>query len=230
MVLYKACDKNFQTDEDEDGTAEDTGFARELGADLFADLDTAKTDHEGYGGDQKRTEERFAEIVVRDRKADGERVDGGRNALDDQRAEGDRAAILLTAIALEAVDQHFRTDIAEKRECDPRNKLFKSGEMLYDRVDAYPSDQRHERLKESEHTGDKHRFAEFHFRLVESVCQRNGKSVHGESHAEHNAEKEKFPSEIHLKRPPAALPPFHDRKLLKFDLAVRMTVVRAKRR
>ena len=195
--LNKACNKDFETDEDEDGAAENARLARELGADLFADDDTAHADHEGDCGDDERGDQRFRKVVFLDGKADGECVDRGCHALNNESDEGDCAAFLVTFGAFDSFDEHLRADVAEKRECDPRDKLLECLKILYDRADAYPSDHRHERLKECEHTGDTGHFSELHFRLVQSVCQRNGKSVHGESHAEHNAEKEKFPSEIH---------------------------------
>ena len=52
-------------------------------------------------------------------------------------------------------------------------------------------------LKKGKDTGDADHFTALHFRLVQSVCQRNGKGIHGEPYAEHDAEKEKFQTEIH---------------------------------
>ena len=172
FLLNKASDEDQNADEDQDRTAEDACFARKLRSDLFADDDTAEADHEGDCGDQKRAEKCFTETVVRDGKANGKCVDRGCNALNEQCAEGDRAA-LLALTAFDAVDEHFRTDVTEKTESDPRNEKLESGEILYDRMDADPSDQGHERLKECENTGNAEHFTELHFRLVQAVCQRN---------------------------------------------------------
>jgi hypothetical protein len=64
-------------------------------------------------------------------------------------------------------------------------------------MDADPSDQGHERLKEWENTGNSEHFTELHFRLVQADCQGNGKCVHGGTYAKHDADKEKFQPEIH---------------------------------
>ena len=196
FLLNKASDEDQNADEDQDCAAENTCFARELGSDLFANDDTAEADHEGDCGDQECTEKRFSEPIVCDGEADGKCVDRGRNALNEQSTEGYRTA-LLTLTASDAVDEHFRADIAEKSESDPRNEKLKSGEILYDRMDADPSDQGHERLKECENTGNAKHFTELHIRLVQAVCQRNRKGIHGEPYAKHDADKEKFQTEIH---------------------------------
>lgn len=196
--LDKACDKDLKTDGDQDDTAEDTRLTRKSCANSLADLDADKTNDERNRRDQKRCEKRFRELIFRDRKANGKRVDGSGDTLHDKSAEGDRAQFRITALALEAIDQHFDTDVAKQDQSDPRNKLFKRRKYLNDRMDTNPTKQGHQTLKECKKTGNTAHLADAHSRFVQTVGKRYGKSIHRKTNTEHDAHKKEIKSQIHV--------------------------------
>ena len=120
--LEPACDEDFKTDENEDGTAEDIGFACDAGTDLFADLNTEEADPEGDERDEKCRKKCHGKSMLRNGKAYGKRVDGGCDALNNEGADSGLLIGNFTAVAsFDAFDEHFTADETEKTECDPRN-------------------------------------------------------------------------------------------------------------
>ncbi len=191
--------ENFKTDEKENRAAEDIGFARDTGADLFADMNTDKAYPKGDGRDERRRKDRHGKRMLCDGKANGKRINGGRNSLNDQTAKTCFVFGHITAVSrFDAFDQHLTADKAEKTERDPRNPCFKGFKILYDGMDTYPTDEGHERLKESEKSGDTAHFALFHFRLVQTVGKRDRKRIHGKSDAEHDACKKEIKIDWHF--------------------------------
>ena len=63
--------EDLKTNKDQDDTAKDSGFARQLRADLFADGKTGETDHKGDSRDQQHRNQCGGQIIVCDGKANG---------------------------------------------------------------------------------------------------------------------------------------------------------------
>ena len=68
--------------------------------------------------------------------------------------------------------------IAKERKRDPGDQGLKGRKIGHDGVHADPAEQRHQRLKKREDPCDQRHSANAHSRLAQSVCKRDGKSVH----------------------------------------------------
>ena len=91
----------------------------------------------------------------------------------------------------DSLNHHLSADKGKKYQGNPRDKRFECMEILHDRVNADPSGHRHQRLKESEDTGNPTGFAFPHVRLIQAVRKRYRKGIHGKSHPKQGAVQEK---------------------------------------
>ena len=193
----EAGDEDLHADEDQDDAAGEIGLARKANAHLLADAQTGNADDEGHRSDHHRCQRGSQKIILGNGKAHGKGVDGGGDTLHQQRAEAKGFVAFLAAAVVDAVQQHFDADVAQKCQRDPRDQLFKAGEKLHDGVDAGPAQQRHQALKNAENAGNTQKLAPFHLRFVQTVGQRDGKRVHGQTHAQQYAVKEKHKIQFH---------------------------------
>ena len=150
---------------------------------LSASFMPGNADHKGHCRDDRRTEQRRRQIIVRDGEAYRQRVDRRGNALHDQPLCGDCLCFGFLAAA-HAFDHHFAADESEQDQRDPRNQPGKRGEIGHDRVDAHPADHRHERLKAGKCAGDETSPPAVHMRLMQTVCNGDSERVHCQTDAQ----------------------------------------------
>jgi hypothetical protein len=97
----------------------------------------------------------------------------------------------------DSLQEHFSSYKAKQDKCDPGDHSLKSGEALGNRVHTSPSDHRHEKLKKGKRSGDtKHPFPA-HPGILQSICHRYGKGVHGKSHSQQYAFADKYKLTLH---------------------------------
>lgn len=183
--LYEYCD----ADKNKYGASKNTSLALKLCSRLSADENSRHTNDKRHDRDKNNGNESLNEIVFGKVDARGERVNGGRDALNDKRSEGKsrhlaNTLFLAKLIFLYAVDYHLYADKGEKNESDPRNKIFKPAKEFYYGVQTYPSDEGHKSLKYCENRRDAAHFTHLHFGLVKSVCQGYREGVHCKAYAE----------------------------------------------
>ena len=193
---HDAGNENFKTDADEDDAAEDGGFAGELGAELFADGKAGFTDEEGDGRHDEGADQCHEPAVLRDGEAHRQRVDAGGDALHEECARAQLSGFL-GLFALDALNEHFAADIAQQDEGDPGDELFKRREQLHDGVDADPARHGHDGLKDAEGACDLDAPAAGHLRVMQTVCHRDGKRIHGKAHTQQGAVEEKQKTPFH---------------------------------
>lgn len=90
----------------------------------------------------------------------------------------------LFPVIFDAVTKHLASDKQEQSECNPWYALGEYCKVLYQRMDKYPADHRHDCLKNGEYSCNTAHFFAFHIRLMQAVCQRNRKSIHGKPDAQ----------------------------------------------
>ena len=185
-----------QTNPDQNHAAEDGGFVGKLCAEFFADVETAHTDEEGHNGDQERAYERFNGFVVGDGESNRERVDGGRHALNEDRAKGQLARAIgffFLGGRLDALPKHLSANVAEKNESNPGNYLLECVEFFGNGVDADPAEQGHQRLKSGKDTGDHGHFGELHTTGgVQTVCKGDREGIHCQTHSQQDGSDKEF--------------------------------------
>ena len=88
-----------------------------------------------------------------------------------------RAAI--EAFLKEQAGKHLTADEKQQPECYVRDKGLDGIKIGGRRMYAKPTDHRHSELEKGEHTGKQTDAALAHRGLVQAVCKRHGKGVHG---------------------------------------------------
>ena len=147
--------------------------------------------------DDEAAEEGFLPVIVRNGKAHRKSVDGGGDALHHQAPKAHRRLIPVAILVLDALDEHFAADEAQKPQGDPRDQGDEPIEKSGYGHDADPSDHGHGELEEREHACDAAHPTAFHAGLVEAVGEGHRKSVHGKADAQKQAGTEKGKAEIH---------------------------------
>ena len=145
------------------------------------------------------------EAVFSDGEANGEGIDGGGYALDQQCYQAYLFCafaavfrILGALAALNALDEHLAADEAQKSKSDPGDKLFEAAEELCYRVYAYPTDKWHEELECGEYSCHTAHFCRLHVMIVKTVCKRDGECIHCKSYSQHYAGDKKTDTPGHF--------------------------------
>ena len=69
-------------------------------------------------------------------------------------------------------------------------------------MDTDPADQRHQPLKQSEHTGDAAHFLGLHVVFIQPVRKGHGKSVHGKANTKQRTVKKENEAQFHKQTTP----------------------------
>ena len=165
------------------------GFAGELGAELFADGKAGFTDEEGDDRHDEGADQSHEPAVLRDGEADRQRVDAGGHALHEECARAQLSGFL-GFFALDALDEHLAADVAQQDEGDPRDELLEEREQLHNGVHAHPARHGHDSLKDGEGACDLDAPAAGHLWVMQTVCHRDGKRIHGKAHTQQGAVEE----------------------------------------
>ena len=128
--LQKARDEDLQPDEDQDRTAQDPRLSRKARTGLLADKDAEQADDEGHDADHSRRNGGRKELIFGNGKTDRKRVDRGRDPLDDKPPQTEARLLLIAALVLDAVVEHFAADVREQDQGDPGNEALKGSEIL----------------------------------------------------------------------------------------------------
>ena len=204
-----AGEEDLQTDADEDDAAQNGCLAGQLGAELFADVQTGHAEDEGDCGDDDRCRQRHRPVVLRDGEADGKGVDAGGHALHEE-GTGAQLNGLLGLFAPDALQQHLAANVRQQNEGDPGDEHLKGREQLDNGVDADPARHGHDRLKHTESARDDAHPPDGHFGVVQAVCHRDRERIHGKAHAQQSTVEEKQEIPFHTNTPPKS-----DRNLVR---------------
>ena len=191
-----AGDEDLQPNADEDDTAQHRGLAGELCAELFADAQARHAEEEGDDGNDAGSRQRHQPAILRNGKADREGINAGGHALHEEGTGAQRGGFL-GFLAPDAIDQHLAADIAQQGKGDPGDERFKGGEHLHDGMDADPACHGHHGLKHAKGAcNDAHPFSG-HAGVMQTVCHRDRKRVHGKAHAQQCAVEKKQKTPFH---------------------------------
>ena len=88
------CHPDLQSNKDKDASAKDRRLAGKLVPYGLADLQPTHTENERHHGDHQRAHKSRQRIIIRDRKAHGERIDRGRDGFEEDRLERRRLSVI----------------------------------------------------------------------------------------------------------------------------------------
>lgn len=112
--------------------------------------------------------------------------------------QGQSRFLLFSFFPRKCFKQHLSTNIEQKNQCYPWNELLEGVEFLDYRMDAEPSDQRHEELEEGVGSGNAAHPWDSHLLFVQTIGQGYGKGIHCQSDSQQYAVEEKQEVPIHI--------------------------------
>lgn len=183
--------QNFDPDENQNRTAQNTCLSRHAGTAFLAEKDSDKTENKGDGSDEQDRPESLQNAVIGDGEAHRKGVNGGSQPLKQQQCDPGLPDNLFLPFVSQRIDQHLAADETQQKKGDPGNKTGKTAEILQGGVDQNPAGHGHQRLKKGKHPRNSRHLGNRHGRLGQPVGQGDRKGIHGQPRAQKQTSQDK---------------------------------------